>query len=54
MAYEPLPEILNLVMQDVEREGLGVLNGRSGQDYAAFRKFELAAAINRLRTIEFK
>ncbi len=50
----PLPEILNLVMQDVEREGLGVLNGRSGQDYAAFRKFELANAINRLRTIEVK
>lgn len=48
----PLSEVLNLVMRDVEKEGLGVLNGRPGQDYALFRKHELAAAINRIRTFQ--
>ncbi len=50
----PLSEIINLVMQDVERDGLAVLNGRPGQDYAAFRKHELAGAINRIRPLQIK
>lgn len=50
----PLAEILNLVMADVAQKGLRVLNGRLQADYAAFRKFELAAAINRLRSVEMR
>ncbi len=50
----PLSEIVELVMRDIENRGLRVINGRSHTDYAAFRKFELAAAINRLRTLEIK
>ena len=50
----PLSDILNLVMQDIEKEGLGVLNNRPGQDYAMFRKHELASAINRIRPLQIK
>lgn len=48
----PLAEVIELVMADIEQDGLRVLNGRSGQDYAQFRKFELGAAINRLRSLQ--
>ncbi|KAA3655693.1 MAG: ATPase [Chloroflexi bacterium] len=48
----PLRNILDLVMADVEEQGLGVINGRSGNDYATFRKFELGAALNRLRSLK--
>ncbi len=48
----PLAQILDLVMADVARDGLSVLAGRPGVDYAAFRKFELGAAVNRLRTLK--
>ena len=50
----PLSDILNLVMQDIEKEGLGVLNNRPGQDYAMFRKHELASAINRIRPLQIQ
>ncbi|MEM7330447.1 MAG: ABC-ATPase domain-containing protein [Chloroflexota bacterium] len=50
----PLSEIIGLVMQDIEKKGLRVLNDRSNADYAEFRKFELAAAINRLRSLRVK
>jgi len=48
----PLRDILDLVMADVDAQGLGVINGRSGNDYATFRKFELGAALNRLRSLK--
>ena len=46
-----LKNIVNAVLKDIREKGLDVLNPRPVGDYAAFRGFELAAAINRLRTI---
>lgn len=50
----PLSEVLALVMGDIEKRGLRVINGRTRTDYAAFRIFELAAAVNRLRSLRVK
>ncbi len=47
-----LEEILELVEQDVESHSLDVLNNRKSGDLAHFRRIELAAAINRLRTLQ--
>lgn len=44
-----LPEALDRVMQDIEQQGLGVLQEEPYGDYAAFRPLELAAALNRFR-----
>ncbi len=46
-----LPGILEAVEQDIARGGLDVLDRRPMGDYAEFRRYELAAAINRLRTL---
>ena len=48
----PLYDILNRVMRDIDEKGLGAINGRYGNDYATFRKFELGAALNRLRSLK--
>jgi len=45
-------QVTSLVMLDIGRAGLDVLTPRLSGDYAEFRKLELAAAINRLRTLE--
>ena len=45
-------QVTSLVMLDIGRAGLDVLNPRLSSDYAEFRKLELAAAINRLRTLK--
>ncbi|MEM8504913.1 MAG: ABC-ATPase domain-containing protein [Cyanobacteria bacterium P01_D01_bin.1] len=57
----PLSELLDLVMNDIERGGLDILSEDSSPsgyrrvgNLAMFRRFELAAAINRLRTIQTK
>ncbi|MEL7359380.1 MAG: ABC-ATPase domain-containing protein [Cyanobacteria bacterium J06560_6] len=54
-----LSDVLDHVMEDIKREGLDILteegsaNGRRLMgNWASFRRFELAAAINRLRTIK--
>ena len=47
-------EILTLVMQVIEKEGLDALDDRSVGDLAQFRPMELAAALNRLRTLEVR
>ncbi len=47
-------EILKLVMEDIERAGLDVLDPRLMGHYAIFRPQELAAALNRLRTLKVK
>ncbi len=47
-------EILDLVMRDIEREGLDVLDHRLMGHYVIFRPQELAAALNRLRTLKVK
>jgi predicted ABC-class ATPase len=46
-----LPEILDLVEERVAVQGLDVLDPRKVGNLAAFRRFELAAAVNRLRTL---
>lgn len=48
------PELLDRVMEGVEAQGLDALgDGRAG-DLAGFRRFELAAALNRVRGLEVK
>jgi predicted ABC-class ATPase len=49
-----LLEIVESVLHDIEKGGLDVLSSRPVGDYALFRGLELAAAINRLRTLEVK
>ena len=46
-----LPEILDAVIADVDRDGLDALDRRSVGDLVRFRRHELAAALNRLRTL---
>ncbi|HZU05404.1 MAG TPA: ABC-ATPase domain-containing protein [Chloroflexota bacterium] len=46
-----LAEILDLTLAAIEREGLDLLDRRRAGDLAGFRRFELAAALNRLRTL---
>ena len=43
--------IITSVMEDVGEHGLDVLSQRPVGDYAGFRSFELASAMNRLRTL---
>ncbi len=47
-------EILDAVERDIAEHGLDVLDPRPMGDYAYFRRFELAAALNRLRTLRVK
>ncbi|MGM0668567.1 MAG: ATPase, partial [Gemmatimonadota bacterium] len=46
-----IPEILALVEDALLREGLDVLDRRAPGDLAEFRRFELAAALNRTRSL---
>jgi predicted ABC-class ATPase len=46
-----LGEIVRKVMKDIGDRGLDVLSSRPLGEYAMFRGFELAAAVNRLRTL---
>ncbi len=48
---KPLAAIVDSVLKDVEEKGLDVLSPRPVGDLAGFRNLELAAAINRLRTL---
>jgi predicted ABC-class ATPase len=43
--------VVQAVMQEIERSGLDALDERPIGDYVAFRPYELAAALNRLRTL---
>jgi predicted ABC-class ATPase len=47
-----LAEVLSLVMADVQSKGLDILTPFAQCDFAMFRQFELAAAINRLRSLK--
>ena len=47
-----LREILDQVIADIDAQGLDVLDRRRVGDHARFRCFELAAALNRLRTLQ--
>ncbi len=46
-----LREVVDMVEQDIARYGLTCLCNRPSGDFAWFRKLELAAALNRLRTL---
>jgi predicted ABC-class ATPase len=46
-----LSQVVDLVLKDVKEKGLDVLSPRPVGDFAGFRELELAAAINRLRTL---
>ncbi|MEL7142923.1 MAG: ABC-ATPase domain-containing protein [Cyanobacteria bacterium J06573_11] len=53
----PISELLDYVMADIERGGLEVLaegDKALPGDWAMFRRFELAAAFNRLRTVKVR
>lgn len=47
-------ELITLVLNDIHERGLDVLSPWPVGDYAAFRALELAAAINRLRTLSVR
>lgn len=49
-----LSEILDRVMADITEKGLDVITPFPQGDLAMFRRFELAAALNRVRTLEVK
>ncbi|MGB3532475.1 MAG: ABC-ATPase domain-containing protein [Microcoleaceae cyanobacterium] len=49
-----LPAILDQVMADITEKGLDVITPFPQGDFALFRRFELAAAINRVRTLEIQ
>jgi len=49
-----VPEAIEQVMADIEAEGLDALQRQPAGDYAAFRPLELAAALNRLRSLRVK
>ena len=49
-----LPEILDRVMADIESQGLDVLTDMPEGDLVLFRRFELAAVLNRLRTLKVR
>lgn len=49
-----LPEVLDLVEQELALRGLDALSPHVRGDLAAFRRLELAAAINRLRTLAMR
>ena len=46
-----LSEIIDLVMTDIDDRGMDILSPFPEGDFAMFRRFELAAAINRLRSL---
>ncbi|HEY9879532.1 MAG TPA: ATPase, partial [Leptolyngbyaceae cyanobacterium] len=48
----PLPKVLESVIADIEQFGLDCLEDRPTGDLVAFRALELAAAINRLRSLQ--
>ena len=52
--HTPLSKVVDKVLADVAKRGLDVLIGRPVGDYAMFRRFELAAAINRLRSLKVR
>ncbi len=47
-------EVVEAVMQEIATHGLDALDPRQNGDYVIFRPYELAAALNRLRTLRVK
>ncbi len=51
---QTLPEILDQVIDDISQQSLDVITHFTQGELAVFRRFELAAALNRLRTLKVK
>jgi hypothetical protein len=49
-----VPGVINAVMQEITQKGLDALDRRPSGDYVLFRPYELAAALNRLRSLAVK
>ena len=49
-----LSEVLDRVEAELDEQGLDAVQGRPAGDLARFRRFELAAALNRLRTLRVR
>ncbi len=49
-----VPELLSAVLAEIRERGLDVLDGRQVGDLTEFRRFELAAALNRLRSLRIQ
>lgn len=49
-----LREVLDMVMKDIEKKGLDALSDWPVGNYASIRRMELAAALNRLRSLEVR
>lgn len=49
-----LAAVVKAVKKQIEQQGLDALDPRQTGDYVAFRPYELAAALNRLRTLRVK
>jgi len=47
-----LAEIAENICKDMEEQGINVVGNKNNGNYAMFRRFELAAALNRLRSLE--
>lgn len=47
-----ISQILDLIEQDIANKGLDTINEYPSGELAFFRRFELAAAINRLRSLK--
>ncbi|MEG3436009.1 ABC-ATPase domain-containing protein [Pannus brasiliensis CCIBt3594] len=52
--HTSLPAILSAILQDIENDGLDILTEFPQCDLAMFRRLELAAVLNRLRTLRVK
>ncbi|MCB0224139.1 MAG: ATPase, partial [Anaerolineae bacterium] len=46
--------VIEAVIAEIDRHGLDALDRRPTGDYVAFRAYELAAALNRLRSLEVR
>lgn len=52
--HSTLPQMLNRVMADIESKGLDILTNFPEGDLVLFRRFELAAVLNRLRSLALR
>jgi hypothetical protein len=49
-----LRELLDTVMSEIDDEGLDAIGGKKPGDFVRFRRLELAAALNRLRSFRVR
>ncbi len=54
LGSQTLPAFLDELMAAIARQGLDAFAPYPSGDYVGFRRFELAAALNRLRTLQVK